>query len=158
EADLAWAELGELCGCRPRLRAEGCGARHGQGLARHVEGQRGAATGADDAVVSDLRRHRHLRTRQFGMVAADRAEHRAGFSRHRRLLRRQTELAAAGEGHGRVRRLGGERRQGMELEEIVSTTQTLSGYTIAFDLDGTLVDSAPDLATALNKVLAKEGL
>jgi phosphoglycolate phosphatase len=34
----------------------------------------------------------------------------------------------------------------------------LSGCTIAFDLDGTLVDSAPDLAAALNKVLAKEGL
>jgi phosphoglycolate phosphatase len=34
----------------------------------------------------------------------------------------------------------------------------LSGCTIAFDLDGTLVDSAPDLATALNKVLTKEGL
>jgi phosphoglycolate phosphatase len=34
----------------------------------------------------------------------------------------------------------------------------LAGCTIAFDLDGTLVDSAPDLATALNKVLAQEGL
>jgi phosphoglycolate phosphatase len=34
----------------------------------------------------------------------------------------------------------------------------LSGCTIAFDLDGTLVDSAPDMTTALNKVLAKEGL
>ena len=34
----------------------------------------------------------------------------------------------------------------------------LSGCTIVFDLDGTLVDSAPDLTTALNRVLAKEGL
>ena len=34
----------------------------------------------------------------------------------------------------------------------------LAGCTIAFDLDGTLVDSAPDLHTALNKVLAAEGL
>ena len=30
--------------------------------------------------------------------------------------------------------------------------------TIVFDLDGTLVDSAPDLARALNRVLAEEGL
>ena len=34
----------------------------------------------------------------------------------------------------------------------------LAGCTIAFDLDGTLVDSAPDLHTALNKVLAAEDL
>jgi phosphoglycolate phosphatase len=34
----------------------------------------------------------------------------------------------------------------------------LAGCTIAFDLDGTLVDSAPDLHTALNKVMAAEGL
>ena len=34
----------------------------------------------------------------------------------------------------------------------------LAGYTIAFDLDGTLVDSAPDLHTALNTVLASEDL
>src|SRR5690349_2003456 len=37
-------------------------------------------------------------------------------------------------------------------------TMTLSGCTIAFDLDGTLADTAPDLHTALNKVLAAEGL
>ena len=30
--------------------------------------------------------------------------------------------------------------------------------TIAFDLDGTLVDTAPDLIGALNSILAKEGL
>lgn len=35
---------------------------------------------------------------------------------------------------------------------------SLSGVTIAFDLDGTLVDTAPDLLVALNKVLAREGL
>ena len=34
----------------------------------------------------------------------------------------------------------------------------LSGYTIAFDLDGTLVDTAPDLHRALNHVMAAEGL
>ncbi|WP_269716661.1 phosphoglycolate phosphatase [Caulobacter sp. NIBR2454] len=34
----------------------------------------------------------------------------------------------------------------------------LSGLTIAFDLDGTLVDTAPDLIGALNTVLAEEGL
>ena len=30
--------------------------------------------------------------------------------------------------------------------------------TIVFDLDGTLVDTAPDLISALNFVLAREGL
>jgi phosphoglycolate phosphatase len=34
----------------------------------------------------------------------------------------------------------------------------LSGATIAFDLDGTLVDTAPDLVGTLNTVLAQEGL
>ena len=34
----------------------------------------------------------------------------------------------------------------------------LTGATIAFDLDGTLVDTAPDLIGALNVVLADEGL
>lgn len=34
----------------------------------------------------------------------------------------------------------------------------LDGATIAFDLDGTLVDSAPDLVDTLNVVLAQEGL
>lgn len=32
-----------------------------------------------------------------------------------------------------------------------------SGYTIVFDLDGTLVDTAPDLTAALNHVLTGEG-
>jgi phosphoglycolate phosphatase len=35
---------------------------------------------------------------------------------------------------------------------------SLDGVTIAFDLDGTLIDTAPDLLLALNKVLAREGL
>ena len=35
---------------------------------------------------------------------------------------------------------------------------SLSGYTIAFDLDGTLVETAGDIHAALNKVLAAEGL
>jgi phosphoglycolate phosphatase len=34
----------------------------------------------------------------------------------------------------------------------------LAGATIAFDLDGTLVDSAPDLVGTLNWLLAREGL
>ena len=34
----------------------------------------------------------------------------------------------------------------------------LAGWTIAFDLDGTLVETAPDLIGALNTVLAEEGL
>ena len=33
-----------------------------------------------------------------------------------------------------------------------------SPYTLVFDLDGTLVDTAPDLITALNFVLDREGL
>jgi phosphoglycolate phosphatase len=36
--------------------------------------------------------------------------------------------------------------------------QSLAGATIAFDLDGTLVDTAPDLVGALNSVLAERGL
>lgn len=35
---------------------------------------------------------------------------------------------------------------------------TLSGYTIAFDLDGTLVESVGDMHVALNRVLKAEGL
>src|SRR5437868_14984882 len=36
--------------------------------------------------------------------------------------------------------------------------EALSGATIAFDLDGTLVDTAPDLIGTLNHLLAEEGL
>lgn len=36
--------------------------------------------------------------------------------------------------------------------------QDLLGWTIAFDLDGTLVDTAPDLIAALNVVLAEQGM
>src|SRR5579875_754933 len=35
---------------------------------------------------------------------------------------------------------------------------SLNGATIAFDLDGTLVDTAPDLIGALNVVLGERGL
>lgn len=34
----------------------------------------------------------------------------------------------------------------------------LNGYILAFDLDGTLVDSAPDIIGALNKVLQEQGV
>lgn len=37
-------------------------------------------------------------------------------------------------------------------------TGTLEGWTIAIDLDGTLVDTAPDLSNALNHVLALQSL
>jgi phosphoglycolate phosphatase len=38
------------------------------------------------------------------------------------------------------------------------TDRDLEGWTIAFDLDGTLVDSAPDLIGTLNRLLVQEGL
>ena len=37
-------------------------------------------------------------------------------------------------------------------------SKTLAGWTIAFDLDGTLVDTAPDLIGALNVVLGEQGM
>jgi len=40
----------------------------------------------------------------------------------------------------------------------VADLAALDGATIAFDLDGTLVDSAPDLIGTLNVLLAQEGL
>jgi phosphoglycolate phosphatase len=35
---------------------------------------------------------------------------------------------------------------------------SLSDWVVIFDLDGTLVDSAPDLTAALNRILARQGL
>lgn len=40
----------------------------------------------------------------------------------------------------------------------MSELHDLNGATIAFDLDGTLVDTAPDLVGALNTILAQEAL
>ena len=40
----------------------------------------------------------------------------------------------------------------------MSTTPALTPPTLVFDLDGTLVDTAPDLVRALNAVLTSEGL
>src|SRR5713226_7852844 len=34
----------------------------------------------------------------------------------------------------------------------------MTGLTVVFDLDGTLIDTAPDLVDTLNAVLAREGL
>lgn len=36
--------------------------------------------------------------------------------------------------------------------------QDLAGWTVAFDLDGTLVDTAPDLLGALNVILVEQGM
>ncbi|MET0271611.1 MAG: phosphoglycolate phosphatase [Phenylobacterium sp.] len=41
---------------------------------------------------------------------------------------------------------------------MVADLSALAGATIAFDLDGTLVDTAPDLVGTLNVLLAQEGL
>jgi phosphoglycolate phosphatase len=41
---------------------------------------------------------------------------------------------------------------------MANTLPTLAGATIAFDLDGTLVDTAPDLIGTLNVLLDQEGL
>lgn len=40
----------------------------------------------------------------------------------------------------------------------MSGSEILQGATIAFDLDGTLVDTAPDLIATLNHILAEDGL
>lgn len=44
------------------------------------------------------------------------------------------------------------------MRELHDLSGTLYGATIAFDLDGTLVDTAPDLVGALNTILAQEAL
>lgn len=41
---------------------------------------------------------------------------------------------------------------------MAASSQRLHGAVIAFDLDGTLVDTAPDLMSSLNTVLGEEGL
>jgi phosphoglycolate phosphatase len=40
----------------------------------------------------------------------------------------------------------------------MTNTRALAGAVIAFDLDGTLVDTAPDLIATLNHILVQEGL
>jgi phosphoglycolate phosphatase len=44
------------------------------------------------------------------------------------------------------------------MSELHDRNRALGGATIAFDLDGTLVDTAPDLVGALNTILAQETL
>ena len=44
------------------------------------------------------------------------------------------------------------------MRELHDLKEALFGATIAFDLDGTLVDTAPDLVGALNTILAQEAL
>jgi phosphoglycolate phosphatase len=46
----------------------------------------------------------------------------------------------------------------MKVAPLSLPAQSLSGATIAFDLDGTLVDTAPDLVGALNEVLRERRL
>lgn len=44
------------------------------------------------------------------------------------------------------------------VKKIATTSASLSGLSICFDLDGTLVDTAPDLVRVTNEVIATEGL
>jgi phosphoglycolate phosphatase len=46
----------------------------------------------------------------------------------------------------------------MHAQNDIPPIDILKGATIAFDLDGTLVDTAPDLVASLNIILAEEGL
>jgi phosphoglycolate phosphatase len=48
--------------------------------------------------------------------------------------------------------------QSKSLHPAGSSASDLTGWTIAFDLDGTLVETAPDLAGAMNTLLDEEGL
>jgi phosphoglycolate phosphatase len=57
-----------------------------------------------------------------------------------------------------VRAGDGCRETGFESAAAERGTQIMHDVTIAFDLDGTLVDTAPDLTAAVNHVLALEGL
>lgn len=44
------------------------------------------------------------------------------------------------------------------VKKLTPTSTSLSGLSICFDLDGTLVDTAPDLVRVTNEVIATEGL
>lgn len=44
------------------------------------------------------------------------------------------------------------------VKKLETSATTLSGLSICFDLDGTLVDTAPDLVRVTNEVIATEGL
>lgn len=46
----------------------------------------------------------------------------------------------------------------MHAQNDIPKAEILQGATIVFDLDGTLVDTAPDLVASLNLILAEEGL
>ncbi|CAN5446066.1 phosphoglycolate phosphatase [soil metagenome] len=46
----------------------------------------------------------------------------------------------------------------MHAQNDIRRADILNGATIAFDLDGTLVDTAPDLVASLNIILGEEGL
>jgi phosphoglycolate phosphatase len=46
----------------------------------------------------------------------------------------------------------------MHAQNDILQANVLDGATIAFDLDGTLVDTAPDLVASLNIILGEEGL
>ncbi|NEX92217.1 HAD-IA family hydrolase [Caulobacter sp. 17J65-9] len=44
------------------------------------------------------------------------------------------------------------------MSQVSSQAPSLAGVTVVFDLDGTLVDTAPDIIGALNVLLAEDGL
>jgi phosphoglycolate phosphatase len=51
-----------------------------------------------------------------------------------------------------------ETAKGFDGASTLADLQALAGATLAFDLDGTLVDSAPDLVGTLNVILEQEGV